>query len=47
MPAEDIYSVKCHFEAPSGSASTLLYYQQTIDNTLVQNSNKTLADSWN
>lgn len=46
MSAEDIYSVKCHFEAPSGSASTLLYYQQTVDATAVDNSNLTLSNAW-
>jgi hypothetical protein len=46
MAAEDIYEVKMNFEAPSGSASTRVYYQQTIDATAVENPNKTLADAW-
>jgi len=46
MAADDIYSVKCYFEAPSGSATASIYYQQTIDTTAVDNSNLLLANAF-
>lgn len=47
MAADDIFSVQCSFEAPSGNATLQLYYQQTVNTTAVGNTNQLLADAWN
>jgi hypothetical protein len=46
MAADDIYSVKLYFEAPSGVATCGLYYQETVGVTSIENECATLGVAW-
>jgi hypothetical protein len=46
MAADDIYSVKLVFEAPSGVATCGLYYQEATEVTSIENECATLGVAW-
>lgn len=46
MAINDIFHVQVNYEAPTGHASFGLYYQQTVDSTLLSNDNEVLGDAW-
>ncbi len=46
MPADDIYKLDVNLEAPSGSASFGMYYEEVVSNDFVGTDTRALAESW-